>query len=205
MLDLEHLVPAAGLVQAERRPLVELRERVLHLVAVVELRSRRHDRLEREVGQPREPLQRVGDPALLVLDLRLVREILEAAAAAGGVVRAGRLDPCRAGNEHLGRDRLGVPALHFRDARPDRVARETAPHEDDEAVQARDAVAAECERVDRELELLVSLDGGSHLDHGTDRPLVARVTAPRRGASAYDCGGRQTPNTRSARAKPSDS
>ena len=62
LLDLEHLVPAARLVQAERRPVLRLRERVLHLVAVVELRRRRDDRIERRVGQAGEALQRVGDP-----------------------------------------------------------------------------------------------------------------------------------------------
>ena len=58
--------------------------------------------------------------------------------------------------------RLGVAALHLRDARAHRVARQAAPDEDDEAVEARDAVPAEGERVDRELELLVSLNGGGH-------------------------------------------
>ncbi len=48
LLDLEHLVPAAGLVQAERGRAVRLGERVLHLVAVVELRDGGHDRLERK-------------------------------------------------------------------------------------------------------------------------------------------------------------
>ena len=37
-----------------------------------------------------------------------------------------------------------------------------AAHEDDEAVQAGDAVAAVRERLDLELELLVLLDGGGH-------------------------------------------
>ena len=37
-----------------------------------------------------------------------------------------------------------------------------AADEDDEAVEPGDAVPAEGERVDRELELLVSLDGCSH-------------------------------------------
>src|SRR5207253_8075065 len=35
-LDLEHLVPAPGLVEPERRPVLELPERVLELVAIVE-------------------------------------------------------------------------------------------------------------------------------------------------------------------------
>src|SRR5207247_939906 len=88
MLDLEHLVPAPGPVQAERRPVLELRERVLHLVAVVELRRRWENLFERRFRKPGEPLQRVGDPLLLRSELRAVREVLEAAAAARRVVRA---------------------------------------------------------------------------------------------------------------------
>ncbi len=67
---------------------------------------------------------------------------------------------------HLGHERLGVTALHFRHARPNGVARKTAPHEDDEAVQARDTVPAECKAVDGELELLVLCDGRGHYRPG---------------------------------------
>jgi hypothetical protein len=50
------------------------------------------DLLERRLGDAREPLQRVAHLELLLLELRLVREILEAAAAACGEVSARRLD-----------------------------------------------------------------------------------------------------------------
>ena len=66
------------------------------------------------------------------------------------------------GSSDLQRQRLGVVPLHFRHARAHRVAREAAADEDDEPVEARDAVPAVGERVDRELELLVPLDGGGH-------------------------------------------
>src|SRR5580765_8673215 len=79
-LDLEHLVPAASLVEAERRAVGRLRERVLQLVAVVEDRLGRDDFLERRLLDAAEPAQRVQDLSLLLLELRLVREILEAAA-----------------------------------------------------------------------------------------------------------------------------
>ena len=91
---------------------------------------------------------------MLLLELRVVREILEAAAAAGGEVHAGRLDALRPRPEHLGRERLGMVALDLGDARPNTVARQPAPHEDDEAVKPRDPVAAVRERIDVELELL---------------------------------------------------
>jgi len=82
-------------------------------------------------------------------------------------VGARRLDPLLARREDLGRERLGVTALHLRHPRAHRVARQAVAHEDDEAVEARDAVPPEGERVDRELELLVSLDGGGHAMEGT--------------------------------------
>ena len=72
------------------------------------------------------------------------------------------LDPDGAGLDHLGRDRLGVAALHLGHTRAHPVTRKAAPDEDDEAVQPRDAVPAEGERFDRELQLLVSLNGGGH-------------------------------------------
>src|ERR687887_625022 len=49
-LDVEHLVPAAGLVEAENRPFRAWRERVLELVAVVEALNGGEDRLERRRG-----------------------------------------------------------------------------------------------------------------------------------------------------------
>ena len=162
-LDLEHLVPAAGPVEAESRPLGRRGERVLELVAVVEdLRLAGKDRLERRLGDAREPLQRVAHLEVLLLELRLVGEILEAAAAAGGKVGARRVDPLRPRPQDLGRERLGVAALDLRDPRAHTVARQAAPHEHDVAVESRDSVAAERERVDLELELVAFGDGGGH-------------------------------------------
>src|SRR5881398_1707486 len=106
--------------------------------------------------------QRVGNLPGLRFDLCLVSEILKAAAAAGRIVRTGRLDALRAGMQNLGRKRLCVTALDLRHARPHGVTGETAPHEDNEAVQPRNAVPAVRERVDRELELLVPRNGCGH-------------------------------------------
>ena len=160
--DVEHLVPAPGAVEAEGRPLRGLRERVLELVPVVEDGLGRHDRLERRIIEPADPAQRVLDLLGLGRDLRLVREILEAAAAAIRVVLARRLDPRRARLDDLDGERLGVVALHPRHARAHGVARQPALDEEDEAVQARDAVPAVGERLDLELELLVWTDGRGH-------------------------------------------
>ena len=140
-----------------------------------DLRLARDDRLERRLGDAAEPLQRVAHLRLLRLDLRLVGEILEAAAAAGGEVGARRLDPVRRRLEHVDGERLGVAALHLRHARADAVARQPAADEDDEAVQARDAVAAVGERLDVELELLV----------------LVRARPSAQGTSEPGCSGRR--------------
>ena len=161
-LDLEHLVPAARLVEAERRARGCLRERVLELVPVVEDRLGRDDLLERRLLDRAEAAQRVLHLALLLLELHLVREILEAAAAAGGVVRARRLDALRAGREDVDRKCLRVVPLHLRDAGADPVSRKPAPHEDDVAVQACDAVPAVSEGLDVELDDVVTPDGSGH-------------------------------------------
>src|SRR5256885_16302494 len=58
------------------------------------------------------------------------------------------------GPELLGGARLCVTAVDIRAPRPGSVAGEPASHEDDEAVEPRDAVAAVRERLDVELELL---------------------------------------------------
>ena len=161
-LDVEHLVPAARLVEAERGPGRRLRERVLELVAVVEDLDGRDDRLERRLGQPADPPERLAHLLLLGRDLRLVGEILETAAAAGGIVDAGRLDPLRPLPDDLDRQRLGVVPLHVRHTRAHRVPGQSAADEDDEPVQAGDAVPAVGERVDLELELLIFAHGGGH-------------------------------------------
>ena len=62
-LDLEHLVPAARPVEAERGAAGRGRERVVELVAVVEDALGREDRLERRLRNAAEPAQRVARPA----------------------------------------------------------------------------------------------------------------------------------------------
>ena len=144
----------------------------------MEDRLGRNDLVERRLAYPAEAHERVPDLVGLRRELRLVREILEPAAAAGRIVLTGGVDPKRARLEHLDRQRLRMPALDLRDARTHAVARQPAPNEDDEAVQPRDAVAAEGERLDRELELLVTRDRGGHvgrLRQGTSRQSAEAV------------------------------
>jgi hypothetical protein len=73
-----------------------------------------------------------------------------------------RLDPQRARLEHLDRERLRVPPLNLRHARPHAVPRQAAPHEDDEPVQPGDAVPTKGQRLDGELELLITRNGRRH-------------------------------------------
>ena len=119
-----------------------------------------------------EKSERIPDLRLLRLQLRLVGEVLQAAAAARAEVVARRLHARRARLEQLHRVRLRVVALHLRDACANGVPRQPAADEDDEAVQPRDAVAAECQRVDREDELLALGDRGGH------RSIVAPRSLP---------------------------
>src|SRR5207237_3912861 len=109
LLHLEHLVPTPGLVEPERRPGFELRERVLELVAIVEDVLGRKDRLERRLLDSADAAERVADLLLLRGHLSLVGEILETAAAAGRGVRAGRVDPLRSRLEGVGGGRPRVP------------------------------------------------------------------------------------------------
>ena len=122
-----------------------------------------NDLLERRLLDASEPAQRVRHLPLLLLELRLVREILEAAAAAGRIVRARRLDALRPRREHVDGERLGMVALHLRHARAHAIAGKPATHEHDVAVQPRDAVAAVRKRLDVELDDVVTLDGSGHL------------------------------------------
>jgi hypothetical protein len=153
-------------MEAERDSLLDLREGVLQLVAVVEDGRGRHDRLELEALEPPDAGQGVGDLSLLRSGLRLVGEVLEPAAAAGRVMGARSLDARRAGLDDLERGGLGVIPLHLRDAGAHGVAWKPAPDEDDEAVQPRDAVPAVGERVDLEVELLILLERGGHMLDG---------------------------------------
>ena len=71
-----------------------------------------------------------------------------------------RRDAVRAGLEDLDRARLRVGPLALADHRPHAVAGHGAGDEHDVAVGARDARAAEGERVDRQLQLVAALRPG---------------------------------------------
>ena len=161
-LERDDLLPAAGAVKAERGPLGRHRPGVLELVAIAELRDRGHDRLDRELAEAADPLDRIDHLALLVPELEVVGEILPATATAGAEVRARRLDASRPGLEPLDRDGLAVPALDLGDASPHEVAGQRALDEHDHAFVASHASAAGRERVDAQIELLPGSERRCH-------------------------------------------
>src|SRR4029077_14528487 len=95
---------------------------------------RRQEFLERRLRESSDPAERIGDLIVLRLCLRLVGEILEAAAAAGPKVMARRSAAQRAGLQAFGDERLCVAPLHLRNACANRVAGQAASHKDDEPV-----------------------------------------------------------------------
>ena len=135
-----------------------------------DLRLAREDLRERRLGDAGDALERVAHLRLLLLELRLVCEILEAAAAAGREMRARRIDALRPGAEDLGRERFRMAALHLRHARAHAIAGKTTADEDDVAVQPCNAVAAVRERLDVELELFVSRHRRGHSGHPSRAP-----------------------------------
>ena len=149
-------------MEPERGAFGRRRERVFELVPVVEDRVGRDDRLQGRLVDAPDSAQSFRHLRRLRVQLRLVGEILEAAAAAGRVVLARRVDARRSGLHHLERQRLGVIPLHLRYARANDVPGQPAADEDDEAVQPRDAVAAVRERLDPEVELVVEFHRRGH-------------------------------------------
>ena len=186
LADVEHLVPAAGPVQAEHRSVRRLRERVLHLVAVMEdVGLARDDVLERRLSDTRDALERVAHLRMLLRELRAVLEILKTAAAARGEMLTRSFDALLPGPHDLGGERLCVRALHLRHARANAVAGQPASHEDDEAVEAGDAVAAVRERLDVELEFLIL-----RYRRGHRRTLTTKTSAAAAGAGDAAASGR---------------
>ena len=123
-------------MEAEVDAVLARRERVLELVPVAELRLGRDDRLERRLGELPDPHEGVTNLPLLLGELDVVGQVLEAAAAADTEVPARRLDATVARRHELRDDPLREAALHLRHARAHRVAGQPAANEDDEPVVA---------------------------------------------------------------------
>ena len=175
-------------MQAEHQAAFLLGERVLHLVAIPPRLGHAADRLEDvavgAVGaQATDVGQRLHDLLLLEAQLRLVAQGLPLAAAALVGARAVRADAQGRGVEELDDARLGEAALAARDADAHAVAGQAAAHEEDEVVDARDALAAVGEPVDADVE---DVTGSGRHDGKSTRP--GRTAACRRagaGAAAF--------------------
>jgi hypothetical protein len=142
-------------------------EGVLELVAVAPLLDRGDDVVEDVAVEVADAAQRLVDLRLLDLQLALVGEHLPGRA---GVV-GDRGDALGGRLEDLERAGLGVGALALRHDGADPVAGDAAAHEDDVAVQPRDAVAAVGEVVDAEVQLgalLGARRGGGRRRHDTE-------------------------------------
>ena len=141
-------------MEPELGAVLSRRERVLELVAVAVDGCCRHDLFERRIRDPPDSDERIANLLLLLGDLSLVGEILEAATSADAEVPARSIDPRWTGLEDDLGGRLGEAALRLGHLRAYTIAGQSAPHEDDEAVVSSNSVATVRERLDRELELL---------------------------------------------------
>ncbi len=159
VLDRRHVVAAGRRMEAADQlralAVAVFAKRVLELVAVAPRLERGHDLLQLEAVEVADAPQRVVDLGALDLELALVRDHLPRHAG----VRRGRRDPLGARLEHLQRARVRVAALALVHDRAHAVAGDRAGDEHDVAAvaESRDALAAERERVDRQLQLVAAL------------------------------------------------
>ena len=177
VLHVDHLVPAPAGVEAEvDAPVRAGRRRVLHLVAVAEA-------LDRGVGLADVDALQVADPREVLRHLvalgregPLVRDVLQAAAAAPRHVGARHLHPGGPGREHLLQVGLGEAAPRLADPHAGAVAGGGVAGEDHEAVVAGDAGPAEREVLDVDLQDVVA--AGARGAGGRHGPSIAAWPRP---------------------------
>ncbi len=150
-IDLEHLVPASGTMEAERRPLLRLRKRQLDLIAVLEIFLGADDRLDRHVGQVCDARNGVAHELLFLLELRGVCERLPAAPTAGTNVWARRLDTIGTRCEQFNNISLAVLATGRANAHTHVIAGQRTIDKNYETINARDATTAVRQRLDHDI------------------------------------------------------
>src|SRR4029079_17908717 len=102
-----------------------------------------------------ERAQVVGSVLRLLRELLLIGQPLPRRPRAGlALVHASVRDPVWRGTDQLDGPRLGEPPLRLRHLGDDAIPGQAAGDEDDESLRARDAAAAERQRVDLDLEAL---------------------------------------------------
>ncbi len=167
VLDRQDPLPAGGGVKAAHELAgvgLGIAEGVLELVAVAPGFDGRDDLLQLEALQLAQPPQRLADLVVLDLELALVGEHLPGHA---GVIGA-RRDSLGAGVEQLEGARVRVAALAPVHDRAHAIAGNGPGDEHDVAAipPARDALAAEGERADRQLQLLAERGPRAHIVYG---------------------------------------
>jgi hypothetical protein len=152
-LDVEDHVVPVGLVEPDHGA---RRDRELHLVAVAVLVGGGQDRPHRELAEAADPLEAVAHLLCLKGELRRVGQVLQAAPAAAAEVRTRRLDAIR--RRRLDRLDHGAPEARagFDELHPHPVARHSAAHEHDVAVDAPHALPAKRQVVDGEHETVAA-------------------------------------------------
>ena len=166
--DADDLLPRAGRVEAaDEPPAASVAEGVLELVAVAPLLDRGDDGVEHVASRWPMRAARRRPAACLISIWRSYGRTCHGAPgwSATSGMRSGE------GSSTSVRARLGVRALALRDDGADAVAGDAAAHEDDVAVQPRDAVAAVGEVVDAEVQLGAALGarrGGGRRGHGSE-------------------------------------
>ncbi len=152
-VDVEHRVVTVRLVEPHHHRLgPPARDRELHLVAVAVGLGRGEDGPQRDLAEAPEALQAVAHLLFLERQLGRVRQVLQTAAAAPAEVGARRRDAVGRGDQHLLDGGAAEPAARLGQPDPKPVAGQPAADEDDVAVGTPDALTAEGEVLDGQLE-----------------------------------------------------
>ena len=110
-------------------------------------------------GEAAEPLERVHDELPLEVELRRIVKVLQRAAAAGRIGRAGGAHALRRGRERFARLGHGIAGRDLDHMRAHALVRQRAGHEHGVALRAGDALPLAGERGDLERQFIVLFDG----------------------------------------------
>ena len=131
----------------------------LHLVAVIPGMHGAERRMHRQVGPLADARHGIDDLLALRLELGFIIEVLQLAAAAGRVDRAGRLHAVLAGLEDVDEGAARIGLLCLGDARLDIFAGQCAHDKYREALITPHALAARAEAVDMDAVCFSFFDG----------------------------------------------
>ena len=142
--QIEHAIERAALVEPEQwTSRIVRRERELHLVPVGPCRRRGHDGAHGRLGDAAQMAEHLAHLALLEEELRLVRQLLEPAAAAALHVHAARRHAGGRWRLDRGEPRFGEAPAGLGHARADTIAGQPTVHEDHAALDPGERLAAQ--------------------------------------------------------------